>query len=116
MNSRRTFLYQTAAAAALVSAPWVARSQGAAPIKVGVLHPVTGALAYSGQQCRLGALLAIEDINKAGGIKSLGGAPLQAVLCPQRAAADRRYAVLHGRLPHPADGQHRNFRAAQQGR
>ncbi len=80
MNSRRTFLYQSAAAAALVSAPWVARSQGAAPIKIGVLHPVTGALAYSGQQCRLGALLAIEDINKAGGIKSLGGAPLQAVL------------------------------------
>ncbi|KRB17117.1 ABC transporter substrate-binding protein [Achromobacter sp. Root170] len=80
MNSRRTFLYQSAAAAALVSAPWVARSQGAAPIKVGVLHPVTGALAYSGQQCRLGAMLAIEDINKAGGIKSLGGAPLQAVL------------------------------------
>ena len=80
MNSRRTFLYQSAAAAALVSAPWVARSQGATPIKVGVLHPVTGALAYSGQQCRLGALLAIEDINKAGGIKSMGGAPLQAVL------------------------------------
>lgn len=80
MNSRRTFLYQSAAAAALVSAPWVARSQGAAAVKVGVLHPVTGALAYSGQQCRLGALLAIEDINKAGGIKSLGGAPLQAVL------------------------------------
>ncbi|CAB3896506.1 ABC transporter substrate-binding protein [Achromobacter animicus] len=80
MNSRRTFLYQSAAAAALVSAPWVARSRGATPIKVGVLHPVTGALAYSGQQCRLGALLAIEDINKAGGIKSLGGAPLQAVL------------------------------------
>ncbi|WP_286939252.1 ABC transporter substrate-binding protein [Achromobacter sp. UBA4530] len=80
MNSRRTFLYQSAAAAALVSAPWVARSQGAAPIKVGVLHPVTGALAYSGQQCRLGALLGIEDINKAGGIKSMGGAPLQAVL------------------------------------
>lgn len=80
MNSRRTFLYQSAAAAALVSAPWVARSQGATPIKVGVLHPVTGALAYSGQQCRLGALLAIEDINKAGGIKALGGAPLQAVL------------------------------------
>ncbi|WP_286890293.1 ABC transporter substrate-binding protein [Achromobacter sp. UBA2119] len=80
MNSRRTFLYQSAAAAALVSAPWVARSQGATPIKVGVLHPVTGALAYSGQQCRLGALLAIEDINKAGGIKSLGGAPLQGVL------------------------------------
>ncbi|AZY51835.1 ABC transporter substrate-binding protein [Bordetella avium] len=80
MNSRRTFLYQSAAAAALVSAPWVVRAQSAKPVKIGVLHPVTGALAYSGQQCRLGALLAIEDINKAGGIKSLGGAPLEAVL------------------------------------
>ncbi|MCD0499994.1 MULTISPECIES: ABC transporter substrate-binding protein [Achromobacter] len=80
MNSRRTFLYRSAAATALLSAPWVARAQGATPVKVGVLHPVTGALAYSGQQCRLGALLAIEDINKAGGIKSLGGAPLSAVL------------------------------------
>ncbi|SSW72823.1 Leucine-, isoleucine-, valine-, threonine-, and alanine-binding protein [Achromobacter veterisilvae] len=80
MNSRRTFLCQSAAAAALVSAPWVARAQGAKPVKIGILHPVTGALAYSGQQCRLGALLAVEDINKAGGIKSLGGAPLEAVL------------------------------------
>lgn len=80
MNSRRTFLCQSAAAAALVSAPWAARAQGAKPVKIGILHPVTGALAYSGQQCRLGALLAVEDINKAGGIKSLGGAPLEAVL------------------------------------
>jgi branched-chain amino acid transport system substrate-binding protein len=80
MNSRRTFLCQSAAAAALVSAPWVARAQGAKPVKIGILHPVTGALAYSGQQCRLGALLAVEDINTAGGIKSLGGAPLEAVL------------------------------------
>ncbi|MGB6007953.1 ABC transporter substrate-binding protein [Castellaniella sp.] len=80
MNSRRTFLYQSAAAAALLSAPWIARSQGAASVKVGVLHPVTGALAYSGQQCRLGALMAIDDVNKAGGIKALGGALLEAVL------------------------------------
>ena len=42
-----------------------------AAVKIGVLHPVTGALAFSGQQCREGALMAIEDINKAGGIKSL---------------------------------------------
>jgi len=37
-----------------------------------VLHPVTGALSYSGQQGRLGATLAIEEINAAGGIKGLG--------------------------------------------
>lgn len=80
MSSRRTFLCQSAAAAAMLSSPWVVRAQGAKPVKVGVLHPVTGALAYSGQQCRLGALLAIDDVNRAGGIKSLGGAPLQAIL------------------------------------
>ncbi|MEZ0604174.1 ABC transporter substrate-binding protein [Paraburkholderia sp. IW21] len=80
MSSRRTFLRQSTAAAALVAAPWAARAASAKAIKVGVLHPVTGALAYSGQQCRLGALLAIEDINNAGGIKSQGGALIEAVL------------------------------------
>lgn len=80
MTTRRTFLTQSAAAVAMISAPGLLRAQSATPVKVGVLHPVTGALAYSGQQCRLGALLAIEDINRAGGIKSLGGAPIEAVL------------------------------------
>ena len=49
-------------------------------MKLGVLHPVTGALSYSGKQGRLGAMLAIEEINAAGGIKSLGGAKIDAVL------------------------------------
>ncbi|MFM0168682.1 ABC transporter substrate-binding protein [Paraburkholderia sediminicola] len=80
MSSRRTFLRRSTAAAALVAAPWVARAASAKSIKIGVLHPVTGALAYSGQQCRLGALLAIEDINNAGGIKSQGGALVEAVV------------------------------------
>ena len=79
MNTRRHFLTRSAAAAVVVRALDRAR-QSASAVKIGVLHPVTGALAYSGQQCRLGALLAIEDINQAGGIKSLGGAPLEAVL------------------------------------
>ena len=47
---------------------------------VAALHPVTGALAYSGQQCREGALMAIDDINRAGGIKSLGGAKIEPLL------------------------------------
>ena len=51
--------------------PSVLRAQGA-PVKLGVLHPVTGALSYSGQQGRLGATMAIEEINAAGGIKGLG--------------------------------------------
>jgi len=92
MTTRRHFMGQTAAAASALAFPLVGGAQ-AKSIKVGVLHPVTGALAYSGQQCREGALLAIEDINKAGGIKSLGGAKIEALLAdaqstPQAGAAE----------------------------
>lgn len=79
MTTRRHFMSQSAAAASAIAFPLVAGAQPKT-IKVGVLHPVTGALAYSGQQCREGALMAIEDINKAGGIKSLGGAKIEALL------------------------------------
>ena len=79
MTTRRLFISQSAAAASTLAFPLVAGAQPK-PIKVGVLHPVTGALAYSGQQCREGALMAIEDINKAGGIKSMGGAKIEALL------------------------------------
>ena len=79
MTTRRHFMSQTAAAASVMSFPLIAGAQPKT-VKVGVLHPVTGALAYSGQQCRMGALMAIEDINKAGGIKSLGGAKIEAML------------------------------------
>jgi branched-chain amino acid transport system substrate-binding protein len=78
--SRRRFLHSTAlGAAAAVAAPAVLRAQGA-PVKVGILHPVSGALSYSGQQGRIGAQLAVEEINAAGGIKALGGAKIDAML------------------------------------
>ena len=75
--NRRKFLQTSAlgtiaAASGVIAAPSVLRAQGA-PVKVGILQPVSGALSYSGQQGRLGATLAIEEINAAG-IKSLGGA------------------------------------------
>src|SRR5881397_864745 len=81
--SRRRFLQSTAlgaaAATSLLHAPAVLRAQGAA-VKIGVLHPVSGALSYSGQQGRLGATIAIDEINAAGGIKALGGARIEPVL------------------------------------
>ena len=91
MTARRQFIQQSAAAASALAFPLVGGAQPRS-IKVGILHPVTGALAYSGQQCREGALLAIEDINKAG-IKSLGGARLEVLLgdaqsAPQIGAAE----------------------------
>ena len=77
--SRRGFVAGTAALAGTVAAPAVLRAQ-AANIKFGLIHPVTGFVAYNGQQCRLGGTMAVEDVNKAGGIKSMGGAKLEALL------------------------------------
>lgn len=83
-RSRRQFLQHSAMGAITVAAglggvPAVLRAQGAA-VRIGVLHPVSGALSYSGQQGRLGALMAIEEVNAAGGIKALGGAKIEAML------------------------------------
>jgi branched-chain amino acid transport system substrate-binding protein len=80
-QNRRQFLKQSAAlsAGAAFGFPAIARAQSG-PVKIGVLHPVTGFLAYSGNLCRLGAQIAIDEINSGGGIKSLGGVKLQAVL------------------------------------
>jgi len=87
--SRRRFLATTAlgAAAGSLAAPALLRAQGA-PVKLGVLHPVTGALSYSGQQGRLGATLAIEDVNAAGGIKALGGAKIDPMLGDAQSTPD----------------------------
>ena len=80
MTTRRDFVAGAAAlTAGTLGMPLVARAQPA-PVKVGVLHPVTGWGAYSGGQCRTGALMAIEDFNAAGGVKSMGGAKIEAVL------------------------------------
>ena len=91
MSNRRAFIQQSAAAASAVAFPLVGGAQPKA-VKVGILHPVTGALAYSGQQCREGALMAVEDFNKTG-LKSLGGAKIEALLgdaqsAPQAGAAE----------------------------
>jgi branched-chain amino acid transport system substrate-binding protein len=50
------------------------------PVRIGLLHPVSGPLAAKGRQCRAGAIAAIEAINAAGGIVALGGAPLEPLL------------------------------------
>src|SRR3989440_4887337 len=68
-----------AATSGALMMPRVLRAQGSA-VKLGVLHPVSGALSYSGQQGRLGAQIAIDEINATGGIKALNGAKIEPVL------------------------------------
>jgi branched-chain amino acid transport system substrate-binding protein len=90
--SRRRFLAGTALGAAAaatgsVAAPSLLRAEPAG-VKIGVLHPVTGALSYSGQQGRIGATMAIDEINAAGGIKALGGARIDPVLGDAQSTPD----------------------------
>src|SRR6266853_5970879 len=89
-TDRRTFLKTAGAAAgatALAGFPTVLRAQ-APTFKVGVVHPVTGPIAEPGQACRLGAQMAAEAINAAGGIKALGGARLELVLADTQGKPD----------------------------
>ncbi len=77
-SSRRRFLGAAGAAAAVAAAgfPAVLRAQPKA-IKIGAIHPVTGGLAEIGQACRLGAQMAADAVNAAGGVKAMGGARLE---------------------------------------
>src|SRR5437660_887637 len=84
---RRRLLAGAGAAAAGLGFPAILRAQAPA-IKIGVLHPVTGALAYSGTQSRHGARLRIEEINAAGGIKALGGARIEPVYADAQSKPD----------------------------
>jgi branched-chain amino acid transport system substrate-binding protein len=86
-TTRRSLLKSGAAGAAILSAPGLLRAQ-AAPVKLGILQPVTGALAQDGEYGRLGAQLAIDEINKAGGIKSLGGAMIEMVFGDARSSPE----------------------------
>jgi len=90
-QSRRKFIKTVGAGTAIATAgmagfPLIARA--ASPVKVGIVHPVTGWAQYSGTQCRFGAMLALEEINAAGGIKSLGGAMLEAILGDAQSKAE----------------------------
>jgi branched-chain amino acid transport system substrate-binding protein len=77
--SRRGFIAGSTALAGTMGFPLIGGAQPAA-VKVGIIHPVTGFVAYAGGQGRFGATMAVEDVNKAGGIKAMGGAKLEALL------------------------------------
>ncbi|MSP98884.1 MAG: twin-arginine translocation signal domain-containing protein [Betaproteobacteria bacterium] len=91
--TRRSFIGATAAAVGAFGVPTLLRAQ-AKPIKIGLVYPITGFLAYSGAQCRLGALHAIDEINAAGGIKSMGGAKLEGLVGDSQAKPEIGVSVV----------------------
>ncbi len=84
---RRTFLRATVAGAAVAGFPLPLRAQPKA-IKIAAIHCVTGPLAEPGQACRLAALIAVDHVNAAGGIKAMGGAKLELMLGDTQTKAD----------------------------
>ena len=81
--TRRAALTATAS----LAMPAILRAQPA-PVKLGILQPVTGALAQDGDLGRAGAQIAIDEINQAGGIKGLGGAKLEMVFGDAKSTPD----------------------------
>ncbi len=77
---RRTVLKGMGAAGAVgvLGFPAVLRAQ-AKEIKIGSIQPMTGPLAAIGKTTRQGNQLAVDHVNAAGGIKSMGGAKLTLV-------------------------------------
>ena len=85
--SRRTFIKTAVAGAAVAGVPGSLRAQPKT-IKIAAIHCVTGPLAEPGQACRLAAQIAVDHVNAAGGIKSLGGAKLELMLGDTQTKAD----------------------------
>ncbi len=87
ITRRRILAGAGAAGIAVIGSPAVLRAQ-AKSVKVGIIHPVTGGVSYSGTQGRAGATMAVDDINAKGGIKSLGGAKIEALLSDAQSKVD----------------------------
>jgi branched-chain amino acid transport system substrate-binding protein len=86
--TRRRFLGGLAAASVGVAGvPTLLRAEPKT-VKIGMVSPVTGPMADVGQDSRLGAQMAVEAVNGAGGIKSLGGARLELLTADSETKAE----------------------------
>lgn len=63
-------------------------------VSIGLLAPLTGGLAYLGDLSVKGMGLAVEEINAAGGIESLGGANISLIAYDSGASADEATTAL----------------------
>jgi branched-chain amino acid transport system substrate-binding protein len=86
-NSRRR-LFLTAVSAALIIGSSSQVMAEPKEIIVGLVLPLTGGAATIGNQTKTGAEIAIKQINAAGGIKSMGGAKLRAVIADSQGKPD----------------------------
>lgn len=86
-------------AAALASLSFVAGLAGAPAhaadtVKIGVLLPLTGAVADIGNNSRQGMVWAADEINENGGIKALGGARIELVFSDTQSATQAGMSAM----------------------
>ena len=80
-TNRRTVTKALAASLAACAAPRVlAQSAGAGPVKIGLIAPLSGPWARQGTIMQRAAEMAVEHVNRDGGVRALGGAPLSLVV------------------------------------
>src|SRR5579872_3984923 len=76
--TRRAVTRGMALGASVLAMPAIGRAQTKS-VKLAMIAPLSGPWARQGQLLKMGADLAMEDINGAGGIKSLGGAKIEII-------------------------------------
>ena len=90
VTRRRLIGYTSAAAGALgatmlVPAPWQAAFGQAKPYKIGTLQPLSGAAAAGGKTALVGTQMAVDRINKSGGIN---GRPIELIVADYESKPD----------------------------
>ena len=86
---RQAFWTRPVAAAVLALAGGTPRGRGTdRSCRVGVVLPLSGQFALGGQNAKRGYDLAVEELNAAGGVKALGGAPIELVYADNQGKQD----------------------------
>jgi branched-chain amino acid transport system substrate-binding protein len=105
--STRRALALAAAALVVLAAGGAAtaRSRAAADVDLAMISPLTGPLSFVGQDNRAGALAAVNEINRSGGVRGRrirltifddGSNPSQGIVHMQRISADSKYLGVVG--------------------
>lgn len=99
---RRTLL--AAAAGAIGLSPLtMLRAQSPKDVKMALVAPLSGPWARGGQLTLAGVQMAIEDVNKAGGIKALGGARMSLVTADAGDSVDKARSAVQRLLSQEPD-------------
>jgi branched-chain amino acid transport system substrate-binding protein len=84
-----SFIPALAAVIVATAVPAPVAAQQAKEVEIALVVPLSGPWARQGQLERMGAEMAIDDINKSGGIKSLGGAKMKLIVSDTGDSAEK---------------------------